>query len=110
MDGGVGADDLNVYDFDQRRVVRVDAWHPGLRFNGNLITAMYGGQLWRLDLSAGNGKLLRDFGDPARTVKIPLVGGTTTSTKYEYQLSPKGTIFYYGEPGEPARLYQLDKL
>lgn len=101
---------LNVYDFDARRVALSAAWHGRVRFHGNFITAMSYGKLWRGDLSTGTSKVLKDFGAPAETVKIPLFGGTSTKTHYEYELNPEGTLLYYREPNADARVYVLDQL
>lgn len=101
---------LNVYDFDARRVILKAAWRPHVRFHGSFVTAMKGGELWRGDLSTGNGKVLRDFGAPAETVEIPLFGGTSTKVHYEYQLNPEGTLLYYRAPHDDARVYELNEL
>jgi hypothetical protein len=101
---------LNVYDFDARRVVLSAEWHPRVRFHGNFVTAMSHGKLWRGDLSKGTSKVLKDFGAPAETVKIPLFGGTSTKTHYDYELNPEGTLLYYREPQHDARVYVLDQL
>lgn len=101
---------LNVFDLDAKRVALSAPWVTLPKFRDGYVTAMGGGYLWRGDLKDGTSKVLRDFGRPSETVKIPFFGGTTTNTFYEYLLSDEGTRLYYQEPTKPARVYDVDRL
>jgi WD40 repeat protein len=101
---------LSVYDFDSGRIVLTGPWINRMRFHGKYVTTWLSGILWRGDLSEGKGKILRDFGNPSETVKIPFVGGTTTNTRYEYRLNDEGTRLWYMKTGRDptAEVYLFD--
>lgn len=101
---------LNVYDLHARRVVLIAPWVEPPSFHGNHITLIQGGLVWRGDLSDGTSKVLRDFGPRSETVKIPLFGGTTSNTFYDYVLSDQGTRLYYREVKGKAWVYDVARL